>query len=129
MRNCSLLALSLLLWIGVPVSAQEARFSKQYDACMNARDARNGVQSAMNDCAQKEYSRQDDRLNTLWKSVMQSRKPDQRTSLRLSQRRWIASRDKICKSEEEYMGSLDIMIYYNCMTSETIKRSKFLIAQ
>lgn len=108
--------------------AVQKRYSKDFDRCVNTGDAAEGVQSAMNDCAGQEYSRQDARLNQAWVMVMRRLGPAKKASLRTSQRAWLKTRDRKCLAERDISGggSIAPMMYYGCMTDETIKRTLWL---
>ncbi len=106
----------------------ENRHTKTYNDCLGSGDAAQGVQPAMNACVADEYIRQDGRLNQAYVMVMKRLKPAGKSKLRMSQRTWINERDKICDAETaQYSGgSIAPLIFHNCMTNETIKRTMWL---
>jgi uncharacterized protein YecT (DUF1311 family) len=106
----------------------DSKYSKTYKICMNTGDAAQGVQPAMNSCAADEYNRQDRRLNVIYGNAIAKKSGKGKTALRLSQRKWIITRDKICATEEKKYegGSIAPLIYFTCMTDETIMRISWL---
>ncbi len=107
------------------------RYTKAYDACMNSGVAAQGVQPAMNACASDEYERQDKKLNISYGQVMAKKRTKAKITLRNSQRKWIIARDKVCISERaDYEGgSMAPLVYFTCMTNETIARILWLEKQ
>lgn len=121
------LALTSVPALSAP-GAVEKRYSKDYDRCLSTGDAADGVQPAMTDCTAQEYGRQDARLNQAWVMVMRRLGPAKKASLRTSQRAWLKTRDRKCLAERDSYqgGSIAPMMFYNCMTNETIKRTLWL---
>ena len=98
--------------------------SKSYENCISTGDAGEGVQSAMQECIDREFSVQDGRLNQAYKMKMLSLPGDKKLILRGMQRQWIKDRDRRCEAEGE--GSLDRFIADQCLTLETQKRTRWL---
>lgn len=106
----------------------EKRYTQEFNYCTNNGDVAQGIQPAMNACAAEEYTRQDSELNQAYVMVMKPLKSAGKTKLRNSQRAWIKSRDKTCKAERaEYEGgTIAPLIFYSCLTNETIMRTLWL---
>jgi uncharacterized protein YecT (DUF1311 family) len=106
----------------------QRRYTPAYKACLDSGDAAQGVQYAMNECANSEYERQDGRLNQAYVMVMRRLAPPAKVKLRTLQRAWIKTRDGKCTAESaEYQGgSIAPMIYSLCLTDETIRRTLWL---
>jgi uncharacterized protein YecT (DUF1311 family) len=113
---------------GISRSQIEKRYTKEYEQCTSTGDAAQGIQSAMNECANAEYSRQDGRLNQAYVMVMKRQGAAGKTKLRTSQRTWITLRDKKCNKERMSYdgGSIAPLIFMTCMTEQTIGRTIWL---
>lgn len=126
----ALLSLLLMAASAPPISRADIqrRYTPAYKACLNSGDAAQGVQYAMNDCANGEYERQDGRLNQAYVMVMRRLAPPAKQKLRVLQREWIKARDRKCTAESsEYQGgSIAPMIFSLCLTDETIRRTLWL---
>lgn len=126
----ALLSLLLIATSAPPLTRAdiERRYTPAYKQCLNNGDAAQGVQYAMNDCANGEYERQDARLNQAYVMVMRRLAPPAKVKLRTLQRAWIKTRDGKCTAESaEYQGgSIAPMIYSLCLTDETIRRTLWL---
>lgn len=104
----------------------EPHFSRAYDDCMGSGEAANGVTAAMMDCIGAEIDREDARLNQAYKMVMSRLTSPQKTALRSSERTWIKARDARCKAGGDGGGSLDGVLYANCILDATARRVRFL---
>jgi uncharacterized protein YecT (DUF1311 family) len=127
--------LSAAIFAGTPASAQtakqiEARYSRDYNRCLNSGDAANGATYAMRECNSAEIGRQDVRLNQAYKMVMARLNAPQKKTLRMSERTWILERDAQCRREaaEAEGGTLQPILYGGCILNETIKRTMWLEA-
>jgi len=102
--------------------AAEAILFTEYKACM---DKAGGVTVEMKDCISAELSKQDNRLNTVYKQKISSLPENQKTSLRNAQRAWIKLRDSECKSQskEEEGGTLEGILYGDCVLQKTAIRA------
>ncbi len=106
----------------------EARYSATYGTCMSSGDAAEGITSAMADCIGAEIDAQDLKLNTTYKSVMQSLDEAKRPALRQAQRDWIKFRDSKCASEAQSGGSMDVLNSGGCILNATVRRTMELEA-
>lgn len=106
----------------------KARYSNEYNRCMNTGLAADGVTSGIMDCSGNEIRRQDARLNEAYKMVMARSTPQQKTTLRTSERNWIGQRNKGCEKVTAPLegGTLAMIIYSGCILDETIKRTIWL---
>jgi uncharacterized protein YecT (DUF1311 family) len=104
----------------------EPQFSSAYDDCMSSGEAANGVTTAMMDCIGTEIEREDARLNRAYKLAMSRLTSAQKAALRSSERTWIKARDARCKAGGGGGGSLDGVLYANCILDETARRTRFL---
>ena len=93
----------------------------QADDCANA-----STQSAMNECAAKQYKQADSQLNALYKQINSRLQdnPDSKKLLVGAQRGWIGFRDAECKFASSAVtgGSVYPLIYSNCVTELTKAR-------
>jgi uncharacterized protein YecT (DUF1311 family) len=109
-----------------PDQQTEPHFSPAYDECIGSGDAANGVTAAMMDCIGAEIERQDAQLNQAYRMVMSRLTSAQQTALRSSERTWIKARDARCKAGGDGGGSLDGVLYANCILDATAQRVRFL---
>ena len=93
----------------------------QADDCANA-----STQSAMNECAGKQYKQADSQLNALYKQINSRLQdsPDSKKRLVSAQRAWVAFRDAECSFAASGVegGSVYPMIYSGCLAELTEKR-------
>lgn len=93
----------------------------QADDCANA-----STQSAMNECADKQYKQADSQLNALYKQINSRLQdsPDSKKRLVSAQRAWVAFRDAECAFAASGVegGSVYPMIYNGCLAELTEKR-------
>jgi uncharacterized protein YecT (DUF1311 family) len=89
----SALPILVLLLIGHAAHADEKDLSKQFSTCM---DKSEGVNSAMSDCIEQEFKRQDARLNKNYKALAGTLTADRKKQLQTAQRAWIQYRDANC---------------------------------
>jgi uncharacterized protein YecT (DUF1311 family) len=98
-----------------------------YVACMHSGDAKNGVTYALINCKQDEFSRQDEKLNKIYKAMLaeKDKDPEDRVRLTTIQRKWITARDAMCDSESEDAGegTLSAVVHVDCMLRYTAKRA------
>lgn len=99
-------------------------------------DAQN--QREMNFCAAQSYQYADEDLNLAYKlAIAQAKEMDQyiaadetpaATMLRDAQRAWITYRDLACAAESTLVrgGTMEPLIYYSCLESETRHRTESL---
>jgi len=98
------------------------------------------TQHQMNVCAYDDYQAANEKLNTQWKityarmkSLDESHEDDGRIgyadALLEAQRHWITFRDIHCLSESYRFrgGSAEPLLRYNCLTSETSRRTEALV--
>lgn len=98
--------------------------SPAYEACLDGGDAANGIQSAMQHCADQEFHRQDGNLNLTYKVKMAALPAPKRAILRGMQRQWILDRDRRCKVKGN--GSMGRFNAVDCMATETASRTRWL---
>lgn len=93
----------------------------QADDCASA-----STQSAMNECADKQYKQADSQLNALYKQINSRLQdsPDSKKRLVSAQRAWVAFRDAECAFAASGVegGSVYPMIYNGCLAELTEKR-------
>jgi uncharacterized protein YecT (DUF1311 family) len=119
--------------VAVPAFGQtraevDAAYSPAFNACMKSGDAAGGVTSAMMDCNGLENIRQDERLNHAYRTAMARLQPGQKAVLRLSERKWLQQRKKVCQDAANSAGggSASGLIYSSCFLDETVKRKIWL---
>lgn len=130
------LAVSLLLLAtaSFPAMAQASPaeepsgYSPRYDACMASGDAAQGVTAGLVNCTRQEIDRQYGRLNRAYRAAMTRLDPAQRRTLKIAQRKWLKSHDKICVHEarDEEGGTTWLILYNNCMLAEVKSRADFV---
>lgn len=106
----------------------QARYTKEFEVCMNSGEAAQGITVGIMDCLGLENDAQDRRLNAIYKEVMGSLDQAGKSDLRDLQRQWIKDRDATCHkaSDEEGGGSLSAIILSGCFLDETVKRTVWL---
>ncbi len=107
----------LILAPGHPVFSSRAVTIQ--DACKDAT-----TQVEMNQCSAKEAQDADKQLNDLYRTVLEKLTPDNKNSLRVAQRAWIAYRDADCAGEAELYkgGSIAPLIKTACVAKLTNER-------
>lgn len=95
-------------------------FSKAFTGCMDS--ASNTV--GMVECIMTEHDLQDKRLNTAYKSLLQSLPPERQRALRAAQRAWIIFRDDNCAFYYDPDGGTLARVEGNmCVLRMTAERS------
>lgn len=76
-------------------------------------------------CEAENLKEQDDRLNDLYKKLMQKEDKVGQAKLKKAQRAWIAYRDAECEYSADEMrgGTYEKVIMMGCLVSETTKRA------
>ena len=89
------------------------------------------VQIELNYCANRDFESVDSKLNALYRALFGQSDARGRERLRVSERKWIVSRDKACTEEtaSDAGGSLAPMEYSNCLAEKTRARIKELARQ
>ncbi|RWC63060.1 MAG: DUF1311 domain-containing protein [Mesorhizobium sp.] len=101
-----------------------AGVARAADDCANAQD-----QTTMNECAGKDFTAADKKLNDAYKQI-EARLKDDAASKKLlveAQRAWVAFRDTECKFQGgpiDMAGTIYPMVVANCQTSLTNDRLK-----
>lgn len=99
----------------------EENTSKSYAECL---EKAGGVTVAMQDCIKEELQRQDNRLGSAYKALMDSVSEKRRPQLRDAQRKWIAFRDANCKFYDDPQGGSAARIAANeCVVTLTADRA------
>lgn len=81
------------------------------------------TQAALNECAGREYKKNDDLLNEVYRQLhAKLRDPQQRNMLEQAERAWIAYRDRQCafQSSGSAGGSIHPMIEADCRNEKTV---------
>lgn len=124
--------------LGIPlgVAEQQARAREpeprdRFDLCMDTGEAARGSMDAMIQCLMDDLDRKDDELNEVYRATRNGLGPAARHQLQVSERRWIAARDKKCLNQAEQDGAgvwvQDSTIsWYGCLIGETERRIKWL---
>lgn len=91
--------------------------------CENA-----ATQLALNQCAGNEYKKADGELNATYKKVFARASDEQKSLLKQAQNAWITLRDTDCRfmSSGVEGGSVQPMIYSECLTDKTRERTAWL---
>jgi len=111
---------------GISDAQSERILSDDYRACM---DASGGVTSNMRDCSAAESQRIDTRLNAAYHAAMaRLASAAARNRLRALERRWIATRYRLCEHEarNERGGTLWLIIMDACGLGEDVRRIAWL---
>jgi uncharacterized protein YecT (DUF1311 family) len=110
-----------------PVDAKiESHYTAAFRQCQKA-----AVATAANvRCFEAEFTRQDETLNRVWRSVFGRMAPATQGSLRTAQRQWADERDPFCKSKaaEFNNGTIAPVVYIDCRVEQTIRRTIWLSA-
>lgn len=103
-------------------SAQDAALSPQFASCM---DKSGGVTMDMIDCIVAETSRQDARLNRVYKAAMGSLSAERKKQLQTAQRAWIKFRDANCDFYYDPDGGSMARVSANaCVLTSTANRAQ-----
>ncbi|WP_312581505.1 lysozyme inhibitor LprI family protein [Atlantibacter hermannii] len=86
------------------------------------------TQMALNQCAASEYKKADGELNAAYKKVFTLASKEQHEMLRNAQNAWIKLRDADCDFVASGVegGSIQPMIYSQCLTDKTRERTAWL---
>ena len=86
------------------------------------------TQLELNDCAAAEYQKADSELNAAYKKVYALASKEQHGLLKNAQNAWIKLRDADCDFIASGVegGSIQPMIYSQCLTDKTRERSAYL---
>lgn len=100
-------------------------YSKDYSICI---EKSGGVTSEMLDCSASELSRQDKKLNAVYKTLMQKATDQKKAALRDSQRGWLSYRTASCNLTTIFGGggTIDLLSASSCELDETTRRTSFL---
>jgi len=111
-------------WCAQGALAADTGLSKGFTVCM---DNSGGVTVAMIDCIVQETTRQDQRLNKAYKSVMAQLSPERKDQLKKAQRAWIGFRDANCTFyADPDGGSLARVSANDCVLQATATRAQEL---
>lgn len=85
-------------------------------------------QFEMNMTANQNYIKADKSLNKVYKKLMLLLNTDEKKLLVKAQKEWLKYRDSDCDFEKEGYdgGSMQPMVYYDCLKSKTLARTKDL---
>lgn len=123
-----------IIGIGFGMTAAVAAFGQEpggsadkplrptYYVCVKA--AR-GVTLTLNNCIGTEHDYQDKRLNAAYQKLRASLSPEQRTTLRDEERRWMAERDKACAPDPDG-GTANMLDSNQCVLNQTVARAMVL---
>lgn len=105
-----------------PAKSADKPLRPTYYACVKA--AR-GVTLPLNNCIGTEHDYQDKRLNAAYQKLRASLSPEQRTTLRDEERRWMAERDKACAPDPDG-GTANMLDSNQCVLNQTVARAMIL---
>ena len=113
----------VLACTALTASAQDAALSPQYASCI---DKSGGVTMGMIDCIVTETSRQDARLNRVYKKAMGAlESPERKKQLQTAQRAWIKFRDANCDFYYDPDGGSMARVSANqCVLTSTANRAQ-----
>ena len=97
-----------------------------YQDCI---DESGGGTSLVSACMEKEYQRQEARLNSAWQQALTTLPPDRQQALREVQRAWIRYRELKCRFfHHPRAGSGGLLDMQFCLIEETRRRAGELAA-
>jgi uncharacterized protein YecT (DUF1311 family) len=109
---------------GLVCAQAEEHTSTSYRECL---DKASGATPAVQDCISQELERQDRKLNSAYKALMDSVSEKRRPQLRDAQRKWIAFRDANCKFYYDPQGGSAARIASSeCVVTLTADRAQEL---
>ena len=113
----------VLACASLTASAQDAALSPQFASCM---DKSGGITIGMIECIGAETSRQDARLNRVYKKAMgELESPERKKQLQTAQRAWIKFRDANCAYYYDPDGGSMARVSANqCMLTSTANRAQ-----
>lgn len=111
-----------------PRRADPGGYSAEFQACMAAGQAAQGVTWAILDCHGEELRNQDVALNRTYREALERLTADQGVALRADERLWIKDRDTRCEHRRTAEGgdTLSTIVYAQCVLDETVKRTTYL---
>lgn len=116
-------AIFALIPVGVAnadVPSEPSLYSQGYNTCLDKASST----TSMVECIGMEHDAQDAKLNTAYKTLMDSLSPDRRKQLRGAQRAWIAYRDANCEFYFDPDGGTIARLQANqCMLNMTAQRA------
>lgn len=119
--------LSILL-LSALLSPSDAPAQKRptQDPCANPR-----TQTAMNECADREYKAADLALNKIYKQLLSKLEGEQREGLKRVEQAWLKYRDANCDFEASFVegGSMQPLVRSSCLADLTKKRTAELRRQ
>lgn len=119
--------------IAFPAQAQswqqiEARYTPQFESCMESLDPAKDSDLAMAECMASETLRQDARLTQTYSMTPASLQPDEQKDLSAAEKAWIKQRDSACN--EGILGvagdSKRKLAFAECMLDASIRRAIWL---
>ncbi|WP_404357029.1 lysozyme inhibitor LprI family protein [Methylotuvimicrobium sp. KM1] len=115
-----------LLILSHSAFAADVELNPEFSSCM---DQSGGVTVNMIDCIGQEHERQDDRLNGVYKTLMDTLPEERKSALRDAQRAWLKYREANCHFYNDPDGGTMARVQANdCFMTETAKRAKELEA-
>jgi uncharacterized protein YecT (DUF1311 family) len=103
--------------------AIEARYSTDYQTCLQTGEAAKGVTPAMATCITDEVGHQNRLLNAEYQRVITALPATQVVILRKTERRWINQRDAKCRAVAASGGTIDRLNGPACVLEETVRRT------
>ncbi|MBJ9951481.1 MULTISPECIES: lysozyme inhibitor LprI family protein [unclassified Acinetobacter] len=107
----------------LPMHAQAMGYSAEYVKCMNS--AGTGSTSLAN-CMQSEFSKQDDRLKSLFKQTLALYSDKEKKAQKKYQKQWLKQRSQQCDKDQKSVSDDYKMKYYNCALKQTVNRANSL---
>jgi uncharacterized protein YecT (DUF1311 family) len=100
------------------------RYTPQWDACQQRAVTTDDHLS----CLAAEVTRQDRKLNRVWKLAIKRLSPASRRQLIIAQRKWISARDPFCQKEaNRFSGAMYMpLIFGDCQAELIIRRTMWL---
>lgn len=114
---------ALGLVLALPIQAQAMGYSTDYISCMNAA----GTHSAsLANCMQSEFSKQDDRLKSLFKQTLDLYSDKEKKAQKKYQKQWLKQSSQQCDKAQKSVSDDYKMKYYNCALKQTVNRANSL---
>jgi len=119
--------------LAIPAQAQtwqqiEARYTPQFESCMDALDAAKDLDLGMAACMASETLRQDAMLTQAYSVTLASLQPNAQQELSEAEKAWNRKREDVCREDALGVveGSKRKLAFSECMLDASVRRAIWL---
>ena len=109
--------------VGVSSSPEQPTNDSLRDSYHQCASSNDGSTWDMEDCIEKEFKYQDDRLNSTYRMLLSKLAPEARKRLKTEERQWLANKDAACKWDAETEGQAQRIEANLCSLERTADRA------